>query len=37
MKGKSLGSLPILEENGLVKIQGFVKVPIENEIEDWKL
>jgi hypothetical protein len=37
IRGESLGSFPILEENGLVEIQGFVKMPIENEVEDWKL
>jgi hypothetical protein len=37
MRGESLGSFPILEENNLMEIQGFVKMPIENEVEDWKL
>jgi hypothetical protein len=37
MRGESPGSPPILEENGLVEIQGFVKMPVENEAEAWKL
>jgi hypothetical protein len=37
MRGESPGFPPILEENGLAEIQGFVKMPVENEAEAWKL
>jgi hypothetical protein len=35
MKGELVGSLSILEENGLVEIQGFVKMLVENEAKAW--
>jgi hypothetical protein len=37
MRGESPGSPLILEENGVVEIQRFVKIPVENEAEAWKL